>query len=41
LLENENLRIAMGINGRKKIVTEFNIHKEVKKLLRIWETNKK
>jgi len=41
LLENENLRITMGVNGRKKIVTQFNIHKEARKLLEIWETNRK
>lgn len=36
LLENKKLRIKMGENGRKKIEKEFNIHKEIEKLLKIW-----
>jgi len=37
LLEDKNLRIKMGRNGRRKIEAEFNIHKEVSKLVNIWE----
>jgi len=37
LIENKNLRTKMGRNGRKKIEIEFNIHKEIKKLIDIWE----
>lgn len=36
-LEDCDLRIKMGENGRKKIEKEFNIHKEIEKLLKIWK----
>jgi len=37
LLENEDLRRKMGENGKKKIEREFNIQKEIKKMLKIWK----
>lgn len=36
LLEDEDLKVKMGENGRKKIENEFNIHKQIEKLLKIW-----
>jgi colanic acid/amylovoran biosynthesis glycosyltransferase len=39
LLDDENLRTMIGESGRKKIVTEFNIHEEVRKLVSIWCNN--
>ncbi len=39
LLENKKLRTKLCKNARKKIEKEFNIHKEVGKLLKIWEEN--
>jgi len=37
LLQDGHLRKEMGKNGRKKIEKDFNIHKEVKKLINIWK----
>jgi len=36
LLEDENLRKRLGENGREKAEKEFNIHKEVGKLVEVW-----
>jgi colanic acid/amylovoran biosynthesis glycosyltransferase len=41
LFENGESRMALGVNSRKKILSEFNIHSEITKLLEIWETVKK
>jgi len=37
LLDHPDLRVKMGKNGREKILREFNIKKQVDKLLSIWE----
>ncbi len=37
LLDDENLRVRIGENGREKIEADFNVHKEVDKLLGIWK----
>jgi len=39
LLEDKKLRMKIGKNAKKKIEKEFNIHKEVNKLLKIWGKN--
>jgi colanic acid/amylovoran biosynthesis glycosyltransferase len=36
LLKNDDLRSKMGERGKEKIVLDFNIHKEVEKLIAIW-----
>lgn len=36
LLDNKALRNEMGKNGKKKIEKDYNIHKEVKKLIGVW-----
>jgi len=40
LLHDKGLRTAMGENGRAKVEKEFNIHKEVDKLVSLWEAAK-
>jgi len=40
LLHDKGLRTAMGENGRAKVEREFNIHKEVDKLVSLWEAAK-
>jgi colanic acid/amylovoran biosynthesis glycosyltransferase len=40
LLHDKGLRTAMGENGRAKVEKEFNIHKEVDKLVHLWEAAK-
>lgn len=37
LLKDKQLRMKIGKNAKKKIEKEFNIHKEVNKLLKIWK----
>jgi len=37
LLQDEDMRRKMGKRERKKIEEKFNIHKEVEKLLKIWQ----
>jgi colanic acid/amylovoran biosynthesis glycosyltransferase len=39
LLEDKRLRSKLGQNGRRKIEEEFNIKKEVPKLVKIWESS--
>ena len=38
LFEDKSLRIKMGKNGRRKIEKNFNIHREVEKLIEMWES---
>ncbi|MBU4300793.1 glycosyltransferase [archaeon] len=40
LMKDKTLRTNMGLNGRKKIEKEFNIHKEVRKLTDLWNSIK-
>jgi colanic acid/amylovoran biosynthesis glycosyltransferase len=40
LLHDKGLRTAMGEKGRAKVEKEFNIHKEVDKLVSLWEAAK-
>jgi glycosyltransferase involved in cell wall biosynthesis len=37
LLSDKDLRIKMGENGRTKIMSEFDVEKNLSKLIRTWE----
>ena len=41
LLKDKGLRIRMGRKGREKVEKEFNIHREVEDLLKIWDEVKR
>ncbi len=41
LVRDKQLRIKIGKNAKKKIEKDFNIHKEINKLLKVWKSKDK